>query len=244
MNIVGKLFELQENCDKVEANKKITLDGSYLYLLRKMKKEFEENKEKYNAKVKSIEKIKLEYASISKELKELNSKISGYVNSLYNEAGSDLKAIKALESNIKNSKTALKLLEDKAIELLETEEKLKLEIETSKTELITVKNNFYSYKNATSKKIEEANNEIRLLENEIKRLESEIPKKFLTYYNDMLKQKKKPVAILHGTVCSGCKMKVSSMTMDEIYKGKEIVLCDNCGRILLYEEVGNLKEAK
>lgn len=244
MNIVGKLFELQENYDKVETNKKITLDGSYLYLLRKMKKEFEENKQKYNTKVKSIENIKREYMSISKELKEVNSKIEGYEYSLYNEAGSDLKAIKALEVNIKNCKASLKLLEDKAIVLLETEEKLKLEIETSKTELITVKNNFYSYKSATSKKIDEANNEIKILEDEIKKLENEIPNKFLSYYKDMLKQKKRPVAKLHGTVCSGCQMKVSSMTMDEVYKGKEIVLCDNCGRILLHEELGNLKEAK
>lgn len=244
MNIVGKLFELQESYDKIEENKKVTLDGSYLYLLRKMKKEFEENRDKYNLKVKAIENIKKEYASISRNLKDLNSKISDFEKTLYNEAGSDLKAIKALETNIKNSKASLKVLEDKAIILLETEEKLKLEIETSKTELLTVKNNFYSYKEKTSKKIEEANNEIKLLENEVRNLEGEIPKKLLAVYNDMKKHKKRPVAKLQGTVCGGCKMKVSSMTLDNIFKGKEIVLCDNCGRILLYEKIENLKEAK
>lgn len=244
MNFVEKLFELQEDHEKVEINKKITLDGSYLYLLRKMKKEFEVNKKTYNEKVKAIGDIKKEYASISKELKEINSKIDGFEKTLYNEAGSDLKAIKSLEGNIKSSKTSLKLLEDKAIDLLEREEKLKLEIEASKTELLTVKNNFYSYKEKTSKKIEDAKNEINLLNGEIKKLENEIPKRYLKCYNDILNQKKKPVAKIHGTICSGCKMKVSAMTMDEIYKGKEIVFCDNCGRILFYETTKDLKEAK
>lgn len=244
MNVVTMLYELQEKLEKVETNKKIILDGSYLYLLRKMKREFEENKGNYNLKVKEIENIKKEYTNIGQELKTVNSKIENDENNLYNNSTSDLKAIKALENNIKVNKAAQKDFEDKAIELLETEEKLKVEIEASKVELLTVKNNFYSYKETTSKKIQEAKQEIELLNSQIEELKKNIPENYLIEYSEMAAQKKNPIAKIHGSVCTGCKMKVSSMTMDKLYKKNEIVYCDNCGRILLMDEVDNLKEAR
>jgi len=42
------------------------------------------------------------------------------------------------------------------------------------------------------------------------------------------------VAIEHG-VCTGCHMKVTSATAAQARAGKEIVSCENCGRIL-YEQ--------
>ena len=39
------------------------------------------------------------------------------------------------------------------------------------------------------------------------------------------------VAIEHG-VCTGCHMKVTTATASRVKAGKEIVSCENCGRIL------------
>ena len=39
------------------------------------------------------------------------------------------------------------------------------------------------------------------------------------------------VAIEHG-VCTGCHMKVTTATAAQVKAGKEIVSCENCGRIL------------
>jgi len=39
------------------------------------------------------------------------------------------------------------------------------------------------------------------------------------------------VAIEHG-VCTGCHMKVTTATAAQVKVGKEIVSCENCGRIL------------
>ena len=156
MNVVDLLFQLQNYIKENEKNKKVILDGSYLYLLRKMKKKFEDTKKLYNEKVDTIKNIKKEYAEISKELKEINFQIDKNENDLYNNAGSDMKVINVLQNNIKANKANVKLLEDKAITLLEREEKLKLDIEVEKAELINLKNNFYTYKETISKKIETA----------------------------------------------------------------------------------------
>src|ERR1043166_3319304 len=43
------------------------------------------------------------------------------------------------------------------------------------------------------------------------------------------------VAIEHG-VCTGCHMKVTTATASQVKAGKEIVSCENCGRILYLGE--------
>ena len=39
------------------------------------------------------------------------------------------------------------------------------------------------------------------------------------------------VAIEHG-VCTGCHMKVTTATASQVRAGKELISCENCGRIL------------
>jgi predicted nucleic acid-binding Zn-ribbon protein len=43
------------------------------------------------------------------------------------------------------------------------------------------------------------------------------------------------VAVEHG-VCTGCHMKVTTATASRVKAGKEIVSCENCGRILYIGE--------
>ncbi|WP_242949455.1 hypothetical protein [Clostridium pasteurianum] len=67
-----------------------------------------------------------------------------------------MKSINALQNNIEINKEKLRNLEDRAIEFLEVEEKLKLDVESLKMDLINTKNNFYSYKQVTNEKMHEA----------------------------------------------------------------------------------------
>lgn len=238
------LFELQQCYQDIEESKKVINDGSHLYLLKKMKKEFEKMKTKYNEKCKALEDLKIEYTSIGEELRELKNKIDKNEHDLYNNAANDMKSINALQNNIETNKEKLKLLEDKAIELLEVEERLKLDIESIKMDLINVKNNFYNYKQVTNEKMHEAKKKIQESEDKIGKLKNVIPKNELDIFYSMLEKRKVAVVKLNNEVCEGCKMKVSSMTLDSIFKGKDIVYCDNCGRILAYTDGKNLKAAK
>ncbi|MDF2502911.1 C4-type zinc ribbon domain-containing protein [Clostridium sp.] len=236
MGISKLLLQLQECYGDIEEGKKVLNDGSHLYLLKKMKKEFEEMKDKYNEKRKALQDLRTEYASIGKELREFKNKIDKNEHDLYNNSANDMKSINALQNNIETNKEKLRLLEDKAIELLEVEEKLKIDIGSLKMDLINVKNNFYNYKQVTNGKMHEAKNKLEESESKIKELKELIPKDELEVFYNMLKKRKVVVVKLNHEVCEGCKMKVSSMTLDSISKGKDIVYCDNCGRILVGDE--------
>jgi hypothetical protein len=244
MNNTKLLYELQNCYCSVEKNKRIVKDGSHLYLLKKMKKEFEQCRNDYNEKIKCLGDLKTEYISISMELKEIKAKIDKDEYDLYNKFSSDVKSINALQSKIKTGKLNLKLVEDKAIELLDTEEKLKLDIENLKMELINVKNNFYSYKKDASEKIETAKQDLTEINEKIDELKKIIPQEYIDIFYQKYNKNKNVVVKLSNGICHGCKMKVSAMTLDEIITKDKIVYCDNCGRILVQDEMKDLKVAK
>ena len=75
----------------------------------------------------------------------------------------------------------------------------------------------------------------------IEKIAHKIPKELLGKYNSIRDCKGVAVVKIQGGVCSGCKMKVSAMTIDSIYNGVEIVCCDNCRRILFWEDIKTIK---
>lgn len=243
MDNMKLLYELQSCYNSIEKNKMIIKDGSHLYLLKKMKKEFEECKNAYNEKIKALKDLKHEYTTISMKLKELKAKIDEDEYDLYNKFSNDMKSINIQQNKIKNNKDKLRLVEDNAIELLDKEEKLKLDIENLKMELINVKNNFYIYKKDTSEKIEGAKSNLAEANKKIEELKNIIPKEYTDVFYSKYEEKKEAVVKLSNGICGGCKMKVSAVTLDGFIKKDKLVYCDNCGRILVQDEDKTSKKA-
>jgi uncharacterized protein len=71
------------------------------------------------------------------------------------------------------------------------------------------------------------------LETERKTLAAQIDDDLLDQFERLFNSKGDAavVAVEHG-VCTGCHMKVTTATASQVKAGKEIVSCENCGRIL------------
>ncbi|MDD3224514.1 MAG: C4-type zinc ribbon domain-containing protein [Clostridium sp.] len=243
---IEKLYELQNCYDEIDKNKHILKDGSYLYLLKKMKNEFEDNKNNYNDEIKALKELHLEYGSINVKLKDTKEKIDKDEDILYNRGNKgsayDMKSINALQNSIKSNKLKFKNIEDEAIEMLEKEEKLKNNLDISKEKLINVKDNFYTYKNKSAAKIEEAKKNLESLKLKVEDIKAKIDEEYLNQFYSIHNEKKKAVVKLNKGICEGCKMKVSAITLDKIGKEDKLVYCENCGRILIKGE--NIKAKK
>ncbi|PJI07065.1 MULTISPECIES: zinc ribbon domain-containing protein [Clostridium] len=235
-NDIELAYLIQQNYDLIKESKKILKDGSYIYLLKKLKNEFETAKENYLQSGNKLKKIKEGYVSISLELRREREKLENDEFELYNKAGSDLNLIKKLETVIETEKLSLKKMEEKAVDLLDEEEKIKKEIEDLRMKLLNIKDNFYDYKVKTSGKVEKARGDIKAAELKIEEIKSKIPQNLLDEIANLMKRKSCAVAKLNGETCGGCRMKVSSMTVDSLMNGSSIVHCDNCGIILYYDK--------
>ncbi|URZ15776.1 zinc ribbon domain-containing protein [Clostridium felsineum] len=241
-NNVELAYLIQESYDIIKQNKKILRDGSYIYLLKKLKNEFETAKKNYVVRKKELAKIKENYAAISIDLRCEREKMENNEYKLYNKVGSDLNAIEKLEHAIEGEKQIIKKLEDEAVDLLDEEEKLKSEIENLRVELVNIKDNFYDYKGKSSEKVEKARQELIAAKLKIEEIKGKIPKDLFEEISSLMMRSSCAVAKVSGEICGGCKMKVSSMTIDNLVNNNSIVHCDNCGRILYYDESeGKLK---
>ncbi|AAK79275.1 hypothetical protein BJV85_002693 [Clostridium acetobutylicum] len=235
-NNVELAYLIQENYDLIKESKKILRDGSYIYLLKKLKSEFETAKKNYVNRKTELAKIKQSYSAISIELRKEREKMETNEYKLYNKAGSNLNMIEKLEGAIEIEKQNLKNLEDEAVDLLDEEEKLKKEIEDLRLKLVNIKDNFYDYKEKSSEKVEKARQEMIAAKTKIEEIKSKIPKELFEEISHLMSKSSCAVAKLNGEICGGCRMKVSSMTIDDLINNNSIVHCDNCGRILYYDE--------
>lgn len=71
---------------------------------------------------------------------------------------------------------------------------------------------------------------------EVEHARTSVPAELLPRYDRLAKSIGLPVVVsLHDQKCGGCHLKVSAGVASEARKGAEIVACDNCTRIIVYE---------
>ena len=139
----------------------------------------------------------------------------------------------AIGHEIERYGNEIQKLEDEELELMVEADKLKSEIEAAEKtanatkELVARQLSDLEVKSKTLRSREEE------LVKERSALASEINADLLNRFERLFKSKGDAVvvAIEHG-VCTGCHMKVTTATAARVKAGKEIVSCENCGRIL------------
>jgi uncharacterized protein len=142
----------------------------------------------------------------------------------------------ALGHEIERYANEIRKLEDQELELMIEGDKLKNEIEAADKRARATKDTISRQLTDLATKSKALETQQRELENERKTLAAEIDVDLLDQFERLFNSKGDAavVAVEHG-VCTGCHMKVTTATASRVKAGKEIVSCENCGRIL-YDE--------
>lgn len=236
MDSLKLLLEIQKGRKEIKNYNNIVKDTSYIGKLKELKLEFEKSKENFKEKIHEIEKVKADYNEASEKSSVIKKELDDLKNKLYNYTGCDLKSINATQKEISSKEDNLKALDDKLFRLLEIEEELDSSLEKYKNKLYEIKNNFYNYKNEANKRIAHAKDAILKNTKSIGQMENALPKGLLEEFNKIFSLTGSGAGELDKQICSACRMKISSLTLDSIKKGEKIVYCDNCGRIIYYND--------
>lgn len=139
----------------------------------------------------------------------------------------------ALSHEIERYENEIRKLEDQELELMIEADKLKAEFEaTEKTARAT--------NDAIARQLADLESKTKALATQQQELEKErealaagIDADLLDQFERLFNSKGDAaiVAVEHG-VCTGCHMKITTATAAGVKAGKEIVSCENCGRIL------------
>lgn len=194
-------------------------------LLKDMDVKMEDIQKRIEFKEKSLKKNNTLLKDLEYQLKEVEKK-------LYE---ADIVNINHLTLLDRERETLNKNIENVETELLKNMES----IEEMKKEYDNLNKSFRKYRKEYTRLVKEHKNLINQYERkadyertEIKRIKSTIDGNILKKFEDLIKTKRIAVAEVIDNRCSGCNMLLPSIILDKMRKDDDIVLCDNCHRML------------
>ena len=127
----------------------------------------------------------------------------------------------------------IRKLEDQELELMDQTDKLKVEVTAEEKKAAAAKDSITRQTNDLGEKSKALETRLQELSKERKELAEKMDEDLLNRFERLFASKGDSaiVAIEHG-VCTGCHMKLTIATVKGAESGKEIVNCEQCGRIL------------
>jgi len=139
----------------------------------------------------------------------------------------------AIGHEIERYENEIRKIEDEELELMMEADKLRADLGVEEKKAATVKESVARQTadlNAKSKTLE---SRLEDLTKERAEIAGKIDEDLLGRFERLFKSKGDAVVVpLEHEVCTGCHMRVTTQTAHRAKAGKEIVSCENCGRIL------------
>jgi len=139
----------------------------------------------------------------------------------------------ALGHEIDRYENEIRKIEDDELELMVLADKIKADLTAEETKAAATRDSIARQTADLDEKSKALESQLQGLTTERSNLATKIDEDLLARFERLFKSKGDAavVAIEHG-VCTGCHMKVTTATAAGVKAGKEIVNCENCGRIL------------
>lgn len=207
--------------------------------LAKLEKEIEQAKHALSEKQDRIADIRKNYKMKEGDIAENESKINKLnsqtfvvkTNEEYRAMISEIEFLKK-----KNEKT-----EDEMLNLLEEEETLKNSLSTIKVETDEYIKERTAKTRSLNKEKEELTEKLGQAEINFANCFNKLPNDIKNMYNKIKNVRGKAVCLIEDETCTGCSTILTPQFFNELKKRQEILLCDNCGRILIYAAINKKK---
>jgi len=139
----------------------------------------------------------------------------------------------AIGHEIERYENEIKKIEDEELELMIQADKLKADLSAEEKQAVAMKESVRRQVTDLEQKSQALESRLQELKKERSDLAVTIDEDLLGRFERLFKSKGDAVVVaLEHEVCTGCHMKVTTQTAHQVKAGKEIVSCENCGRIL------------
>jgi hypothetical protein len=225
---IEKLLVIQDRDRKIRALKQ------ELKLAPLERKELDE---KLTEAVKKLETMKLKAKEIEVERAKLENEVRAKRDSIAKFQTQKFQTRKneefqALNNEIKRYEGEIQTIEDRELDLMESGDKAKAIIAETEKETQAVKVQVEKQSANIASKIEAVTGQLKDLETERENLAQAVDEDLLDNFNRLFVNKTEAVVALEHDVCMGCHMKVTTQTVVRVKGNREIVHCEQCGRIL------------
>ena len=200
--------------------------------IERLEKEIKEASEAFNEKTNRIEEIRKIYKMKEGDIAENENKIAKLNSQIFSVKTNE--EYRAILNEVDFLKKENEKTEDEMINLLEEEEKLKGSIAQHETET----KDFTKKKGAEIVNIKEHSEQLTeylaQLNADFETSSGKLPAEIRELYNKTRKFRGNAVCLIHDETCTGCYANLTPQFLNELKKRDSLLLCDNCGRILVY----------
>jgi predicted nucleic acid-binding Zn-ribbon protein len=225
---IEKLLVLQDRDRKIRALKQ------ELKLAPLERKEFED---KQAEALKKLDATKLKAKEIEVERKKLENEVQSKKDSIAKFQTQKFQTRKneefqALNNEIKRYEGEISTIEDRELDLMESADKMKAQVAETDKETQAVKAQVERQLANITSKIEAVTVQLKEIEAEREKFAADVDEDLLDIYNRLFASKNEAVVALEHGVCMGCHMTLTTQTVVRVKGSREIVHCEQCGRIL------------
>jgi uncharacterized protein len=140
---------------------------------------------------------------------------------------------RAIGHEIERYENEIRKIEDEELELMVAADQIRAELGAEEKQAATVKESIARQTKDIEAKSTTLQSQLEGLTKERAEIAGKIEEDLLSRFERLFKSKGDAVIVaLEHEVCTGCHMKVTTQTAHRVKAGKEIVSCENCGRIL------------
>ena len=144
---------------------------------------------------------------------------------------------RAMGNEIERYEKEIQAIEDQELELMDQSEKLKSELAIEDKKASGARESIARQMADLEEKGKTLQGQLDQLTAERTEIASKVEEELLSLFERLFASKgDAAVVALEHEVCTGCHMKVTTQTAHRVKNGKEIVSCEQCGRILYAAE--------
>ncbi|MCX7994649.1 MAG: C4-type zinc ribbon domain-containing protein [candidate division WOR-3 bacterium] len=229
--VLERLARIKDLSEEIKKNEVIL--KNIPETIDRLKKEIDQKNRQVNQMKNRLIEIKKLYKLKEGDIADNENKINKLNQQIHAvKTNEEYRAILKEIEFLKNARTAI---EDEMISLLEEEETLKQSLGNLEREI----KEFVEQKNKEIQDLERQKEQIAqtqeknkfIFQDEIKKLPEEVRK----IYERIIAARERAICVVSDDgICTGCFTNVTPQTLNELRKKDRLVLCDSCGRILIY----------
>ena len=183
-------------------------------------------------KQKRVEQVKTTYKMKEGDIAENETKITKLNSQTF--AVKTNEEYRAIVHEIEFLKTENKRIEDEMMALLEEEEKIRTTLSTVEQETQNILAEKRALIEQYRARTEELAQQLATAENNYRTHFGQLPEAIQTQYKKIKNVRGTAVCAVNDETCPGCSSILTPQFLNELKKRKDVLLCDNCGRMLVY----------
>lgn len=180
------------------------------------------------------QRIKEDYNAAVTEIELIGRKLEQYNHQLYDEGGQS-KELVSLQQSIEQLEMRKAALDENQLDCIEELDQLEKKITNETCRVQRLEDQRRSRTNSLNFRLKEISEVYNELKDRREELRDMIPNHMMAIYNNLVGQKKRPMALLKGENCGGCGIAQTVLNVNALKKSGQYTRCVSCGRILILE---------